>query len=133
GAYEAHAGQQRIVLAGLPGRLAGVGERPVEVVQDRQQLLGERGHAALASGRRLARHALSVVLEVSLGALGEREVLVALGGRLDELGEVALDLGRVLVAALGECPCTGAGRWSEPVSGDGRAASPDAWASGEPG
>jgi hypothetical protein len=75
--------------AGRPGR--GL-ERAVEVVERRQQLLGELRHAALLRGGGVARDALAVVLEVGLRALREREVLVALLRPSSQLVEVALDL-----------------------------------------
>ena len=86
GAHEPHAFEQRVV------RLRRL-ERAVEVVERRQQLLRERGRAALLRGGGLARDALAVVLEVRLRALREREVLVALRGHLHELVEVARELG----------------------------------------
>jgi len=84
-AHQAHAVEQRIV-----GRCRG--KCAVEVVDRRQQLLGELGDAALLRERGLARDALSVVLEVGLGALREREVLVALGRERAELVEVDLQV-----------------------------------------
>src|SRR5215212_385337 len=56
-------------------------ERVLEVVERGQQFLGELAHASVDRRRVLARHALAVVLEVRLRALGERE----------ELGRVVLD------------------------------------------
>ena len=90
-AHQPHTLQQGVVLVG------GL-ERAVEVVEGGEQLLGELDRAALQRERGLARDAAAVVLEVGLGALGQREVLVALGGDRDELVEVALDLGRVTAA-----------------------------------
>ena len=58
------------------GLLLGVAQRPVEVVERGQQLLGQprRSPRSAASGA-VARDALAEVVEVGLGALGEREVL----------------------------------------------------------
>ena len=78
-------GERRLLLA---GRL----QRAVEVVDRRQQLLGELGDAALLRERGLARRALAVVLEVGLRALREQQVLVGLLGLGRELVEVLLDL-----------------------------------------
>ena len=52
------------------------------------------------SERGLACDALSVVLEVGLRALGQREVLIALRCDGDELIEIALDLGGVAAVVL---------------------------------
>ena len=66
-------------------------ERAVEVVDRRQKLLRELRDAALLGGRRLARGALAVVLEVGLGPLGKRQILVGLLGLGGELLEVVLE------------------------------------------
>src|ERR1039458_4259079 len=87
--HEAHAVEQRVVSS------RGV-ERPVEVVERGQQLLGELCHAALGRGGGLARDALAVVLEVGLRALRERQILIALSGHVDQLVQVVLDLRGVL-------------------------------------
>src|SRR5580700_7610801 len=84
-AHQTHALQQRVIL------IRGL-QSPVEVVERGQQLAGELDHTALLRERGIARAATAVVLEVGLGALSEREVLVALGGDRDQLVEVALDL-----------------------------------------
>src|SRR5215218_7103415 len=72
-------------------------ERQLEVVERRQQLLGEPGRPALGRLRVLARHPLAVVLEVRLRALGEREelggVVLDCGGRLDLAGGRRLGVG----------------------------------------
>src|SRR5437588_8562459 len=91
-AHEAHALEQRV-----SGRRCG--DRAVEVVERRQELLGELADAALDRLRGLARDALSVVLEVRLRALRERQVLIALRGQLEQLVDVALDLDRVAAVA----------------------------------
>src|SRR5438128_5727021 len=82
--HQTNSVQQRIVLRRGS-------QRAVEVVQRRQQLAGELGHAALLRLRRLARDALAEVLEVGLRALREREVLITLRGQRDQLVEVALE------------------------------------------
>ena len=64
-ANQPHSLERRIVL----GRRR---KRPVEVVERRHQLLHELGHASLLRQRGLARHALAIVLEVGLRALGEQ-------------------------------------------------------------
>ena len=84
GAHEAHALEQRVVLARRPrssarSRLSSAGSSS----------LASAATPALLRGRGLARDALAVVLEVRLRALRQREVLVALRGRADELVEVA--------------------------------------------
>src|ERR1700684_3581559 len=102
GEHEPHAAEQR-GLVGLAGRDGDLDDRAFEVVDRRQKLLRELGDTALLRERRLARDALAVVLEVSLRALREREVLVALGRERAELAvcpgwgiEVALQLGRAV-------------------------------------
>ncbi len=85
-AHEPDALQQRVVFS-RPR------ERPIEVVERRQQLLHERPHAALARRSGVPSNPLAVVLEVGLGALSQREIVVALLGGLDQLVELALDLG----------------------------------------
>jgi hypothetical protein len=85
-AHEAHAREQRLVLT------ARFLQGAIQVVEGGQQLTGEAGGSALLCCGGLARDPLAVVLEVRLRALGESEVLVALGRRLDELVEVTLDL-----------------------------------------
>ena len=74
---------ERDALGEMALRLARRTERALEVVHHRQQLAHEPAAGALARGRRLARSALAVVLEVGLRAAGHVEVLVALaaGGR----------------------------------------------------
>jgi len=74
-----------VVLVALLG--LGGGQRALEVVQRGQQLLDDLPHPALARGRGLTGHPLAVVLEVRLRALGQREVLVALGRAHAELAE----------------------------------------------
>ena len=71
-------------------------ERAVEVVERRQQLLGQRRDTALLRGGGLAGDALAVVLEVGLRALGQREVLISLGGGTDQLVEIPRELGRLV-------------------------------------
>src|ERR1700684_2351264 len=83
-AHQAHPGEQRIL--GL-SRL----DRAVEVVERRQELLGEFRHATVLRLSRVARHALAVVLEVSLGALCKRKVLITLGGGLQQLASLGLE------------------------------------------
>jgi hypothetical protein len=62
-----------VLLAVLGGR-----ERPLEVVDDRQQLADEPALGALACRGGLAGRALAVVLEVGLDPLGQREVVLGL-------------------------------------------------------
>src|SRR5829696_1626912 len=80
-----------MLLALLGGR-----DRPLEVVDYRQQLAHDAALGALASGRSLAGRALAVVLEVGLGALREIQIFVALalgcGQRI-----LRIRLGRLLV------------------------------------
>ena len=82
--------QRRGAVAAVAGRhLVGVGQRAIEVVDRGQQRERELGRPALLRGRRLAGGPLAVVLEVGLGALGQRQVLVGLLGLGGELVQVA--------------------------------------------
>ena len=69
-------------------------QRPLEVVERRQQLAGERRLAAALGVGGVAGRALAVVLEVGPGPLRQLEVLVALAlGLLEQRVEVARDAG----------------------------------------
>ena len=68
-------------------------ERPLEVVEDRQELADEPLVRVRDESLLLARGALAVVLEVGLDALREVEVLVPLGQRgLERIGSRSLGL-----------------------------------------
>src|SRR3954452_8715417 len=83
-------------LLGLGGR-----QRALEVVERGQQLGHDALDALVVRERRVARHPLAVVLEVGLRALGERQVLVALGRARAELVEILLDALRRLLLFSG--------------------------------
>src|SRR3954447_10464174 len=70
--HETHALGEAVAL----GRCAR--ERPLEVVDHREQLADQAGPSTAARGGDVLRRALAVVLEVGLRPLGEVEVLVAL-------------------------------------------------------
>ena len=93
-----------VLDAGFPARRGrsaasaglGRGDRTAQVVERRKQLAGELRQAAPLRSSLILRRALAEVLEVGLGALGQRQVLVALGCLGHELVEVVLDRGRGL-------------------------------------
>src|SRR5262245_42205922 len=79
--------------------LRGCVERPLEVVEDRQQLLDQPLRRMLGPLALQAGFALAVVVELRLEPLQPVEVLVALARRLSELVEL-LDLLRLLLCAF---------------------------------
>src|SRR5437764_504988 len=100
-AHQSHALEQRVLRRGRR-------DRAVEVVERGQELLDDLRDAALERLLVLARDALSVVLEVRLRALREREVLIALRGQLEQLVDVDLDLDRVALAVIAVARARGA-------------------------
>jgi len=68
-------------------------DRALEVVERGDDLLRQPYDAAHLGGLELARAPLAVVLEVGLGPLGERQVAIALGDRIE--------LGRGVLSRLG--------------------------------
>ena len=75
-------GHERRVASGAVR--AGVGERPVKIVDRRQQLECQLDRTALLRGRVLAHRPLAVVLELRPRALCDVEVFVGLLGLLDQ-------------------------------------------------
>src|SRR4051794_10422201 len=76
-------------------------QRAVEVVDRGQQLLGQPRHALGLGRAEVLGHALAVVLEVRLRALGQRQVLVALARLLAQGRDVLLERGRLGLALIG--------------------------------
>ncbi len=75
------AGEELLVL----GTRGGVIDGPLQVVDDRQQLEHDTLPCPLDRVRLLARHALAVVVELSLSPLGRLEIAGGLGADLVDL------------------------------------------------
>src|ERR1019366_8651240 len=72
-------------------------QRPIEIVDSRQQLTSELDHPALLRGGRLTRGPLAIVLKVGLGPLGQLQVLIGLLRLRGQVFQIPLEHGLMVL------------------------------------